>query len=216
MNDSVNDPFNLKPPSFEFSPQNFKRLFDPRSANMGGGDWGNAGRFSMEGAGGFQQPGADMSSFLGDYGGFGGEAFGGNTPATSGFNLGQSLWGTGPGAKGSGLFGGDAGIMNSFSQQTNADGSTYGNWGGMGLGLAQAGYGIYSGMQNNKRADKMMDWSQDRHNMALDSYEKEKSSYYADQSTRQRTRNIDNPNSVQHDQYMNGLGDPAYSDKAYS
>jgi hypothetical protein len=135
------------------------------------------------------------------------------TPVTSGFDFGKWFNGT-PGAQGSGIFGGDAGVLNSFSQQTNADGSTYGNWGGMGLGLAQAGYGIYSGMQNNKRADKMMDWSQDRHNMALDSYEKEKSSYYADQSTRQRTRNIDNPNSVQHDQYMNGLGDPAYSNRA--
>jgi len=137
------------------------------------------------------------------------------TPVTSGFDFGQWFNGT-PGAQGSGAFGGDAGLLGSFNQQTNPDGSTYGGWGNTGLGLLQAGYGIYSGMQNNKRAETMMDWSQDRHNMALDSYEKEKSNYYADQSTRQRTRNIDNPNSVQHDQYMNGLGDPAYSDKAYS
>ena len=190
---NTNQPFSLKPPSFDF----FNR--------------GSNGQYTQNASPiPSLQPLLDANtSYLQSNNML-------STPATSGFNLGQSLWGTGPGAKGSGLFGGDAGLMNSFSQQTNADGSTYGNWGGMGLGLAQAGYGIYSGMQNNKRADKMMDWSQERHNMALDSYKMEKGDYYANQSQQQKTRNIDNPNSVPHDQYMQNLGAPNYRDKAYS
>lgn len=62
--------------------------------------------------------------------------------------------------QGSGIFGGDAGLMGSFLQQKNADGSTYGGWGSAGLGLAQAGYGMYQGYEQGKRADQMFDYAQ--------------------------------------------------------
>ena len=73
----------------------------------------------------------------------------------------SNLTNVGGGAmQGSGIFGGDAGLMGSFLQQKNTDGSTYGGWGSAGLGLAQAGYGMYQGYQQGKRADQMFDYAQ--------------------------------------------------------
>lgn len=159
-----------------FNPQPMQSIFAPQTPgalNLGGGGWGSGNQYSMGGAGGsggFQQPGADMSSFLGDFGGFGGQTFGG--PAVGG-----------PGANQSGLF-------SSFLQNKNTDGSTYGGYGMAGLQVANGAYNMYKGYQDGKRADEMFEFAKED---ADRQWGAKKSDTNRRLSDRQDMRQIDNP-----------------------
>jgi hypothetical protein len=158
----------------DFNPKPFQSIFDPRTPgelNLGGGGWGSAGQYSMGGAGGaggFQLPGADMSSLLSDYGGFGGQAFGGAGGAPAG---------------GGGLF-------SSFLQNTAADGSTSGGYGMAGLQVANGAYNMYKGYQDGKRADEMFEFAKEDANRQWGA---KKSDTNRRLSDRQDMRQIDNP-----------------------
>lgn len=170
-----------------FNAQPMQSMFDPKAAsalNLGGGGWGNAGQYSMGGAGGFQQPGADMSSLLGDYGmsSFLGDysMFKRPTVAPDGKNL-----------------------FSSFLQNKDADGSTSGGYGMAGLQLANGFYNMYSGRRKDKRADEMADFAKEDSNRRWNA---QKSDTNRQLSDRQDMRRIDNPNG-------NHMETSAYMDK---
>jgi hypothetical protein len=112
-----------------------------------------------------------------------------------GFNLNFGNLGGGGGNQGSGIFGGDAGLMGSFLQQKNTDGSTYGGWGSAGLGLAQAGYGMYQGYQQGQRADKMFDYAQQTQERDFDARRSDYNRQLAEQQNVRRSMNPTGANS---------------------
>lgn len=105
------------------------------------------------------------------------------------------LGGGGGGIQGSGMFGGDAGLMGSFLKGTNSDGSTYGDWGSAGLGIAQAGMGLYNSIQNNSRADEIFKSTQENMMYNRERQGMENNRQLEELNNRRRADNPNGPNS---------------------